>query len=108
MKDVESFHAFVATDDIGGGVSFRVSDVKSGAGGIGEHIQAVEFGFVDKIFGAEGFVFFPEALPLLFDRCKIVFRIHCNISNIIDKHLFSQVIYHMKKDFSRGNAGIIL
>ena len=80
VKDVETLHAFVAADDIGGGISFGVTDMESGAGGIGEHIQAVIFGFVNKVFGAEGFVILPETLPFFLDRREIVLRIHKNFS----------------------------
>ena len=43
MEDVEAPHAFVAPDDIGGGVPFRVTDVQAGTARIGKHVQHVVF-----------------------------------------------------------------
>ena len=44
VKDVESLVSFESADDIGGGVSLGMSDVESGAGGVGKHVDAVVLG----------------------------------------------------------------
>ena len=56
VQDVETLHPFVAACDIGRGVSFGVTDMKSGTGGIGEHVQTVILGLIGKIFRFECFV----------------------------------------------------
>src|SRR5699024_8068150 len=45
MKNIKALHSFVAGHDIGGGIAFRVADMKSGTRWIGEHIEDVIFGF---------------------------------------------------------------
>ena len=43
MQDVEAAHAFVAGDDVRGGVAFGMADVQAGAARIGEHVEDVVF-----------------------------------------------------------------
>ena len=73
VKDVETLPEFRAADDVGGGVAFRVVDVEAGSGGVGEHVENVEFRFrgieigITGIRGAEGFFGVPEVLPAGFE-----------------------------------------
>ena len=73
VKHVEALGAFVARENIGTGVAFRVPDVKPRRRRIREHIEHVKFRFVRLIFGAERLVVRPEFLPAFFDFGKIVF-----------------------------------
>ena len=43
MQNVEAAHPLVARDDVGGGVTFRMADMQSGAARIGEHVEHVKF-----------------------------------------------------------------
>ena len=45
MENVETAHSFVARDDIGRGVAFRMTDVQSGAARIRKHVEHVKFRF---------------------------------------------------------------
>ena len=73
VEDVEAVHAFVAADDVGGGVALGVADVETGAGGVGEHVEDVVLGLggvevgIAWSGGAEGFVFEPMLLPFGFE-----------------------------------------
>ncbi len=73
MQDVEAFHALVAAEDVGGRVAFRVSDMEARAGGVREHVEAVELRLrtVFRI-GLESLVFKPILLPFFLYRAEIV------------------------------------
>ena len=43
VQHVETAHPFVASDDISGGVTFGMSDMKTGAARIRKHVEDVEF-----------------------------------------------------------------
>ena len=43
MEHIVAERAFIAGEDIGGGVAFRVSNVQTRAGRVGEHVEDVEF-----------------------------------------------------------------
>ena len=70
MQHVVAGHAFVAADDVGGGVAFRVADVEARAGRVGKHVEHVVFRLggvevrVARAGGAEGFLGLPALLPL--------------------------------------------
>ena len=69
MEHVEAAHAFVAPDDVGGGVAFRVTDVEAGTARIRKHVQHVVFRLgrikagIAGPWRAEGFFGFPAGLP---------------------------------------------
>ncbi len=66
-------HFFVAADDVGGGVALWMANMETCPGGVGEHIEAVVFGFggveagVTGIGSSIGLVFVPIVLPAGFD-----------------------------------------
>ena len=76
MKHVEVAHPLVAAEDVGRGVPLGMADVQPRPGGIGEHIQRVEFRPFVKIDRPERVVLLPVLLPFLFNRGKIVFACH--------------------------------
>ncbi len=43
MQNVEAAHAFVARDDVSGGVTFGMSDVQTRAARIRKHVEDVKF-----------------------------------------------------------------
>ena len=73
VQDVESVHALVASNDVGGGVAFGVSDMETRATGIREHIEDEVFGLggVKAVFagagGAVGLFVGPALLPAGFE-----------------------------------------
>jgi len=67
MQNIETFHAFVAGNNIADGVIADMTDMNF-AGGIREHLQQIIF-FLLRIFGnLEGFFILPFLLPFLFDN----------------------------------------
>ena len=70
MKNVETVQTLVARDDIGGGVTFRMSDVQTRAARVGEHVEDIElrFGGIEVRFAGvrrmKGARFVPDGLPL--------------------------------------------
>ena len=72
MQDIQSPHALIAGQDIGGGIAFRVADVQSGGTRIREHIQDVVFLLPRVDLGAKGFVFPPIALPFRLDDAGLI------------------------------------
>ena len=77
VQDVEALHALVAAEDVRRRIALRVADVESGAGRIGEHVEAVELLAPAVRVRLEGLVLEPELLPLLLDGRKIVFAHFC-------------------------------
>ena len=68
VQDVVAVHAFETAPDIRRRIAFRMADVETGAGWIGEHVENVEFfPRLVAVHGLEGFVFLPEGLPFGFD-----------------------------------------
>src|SRR5436190_289396 len=73
MKNVETVQPFVARDDVGGGITFRMADMQTGAARVGEHVEDVElrFGRIEFLFARIGRVkrarFVPDRLPLRLD-----------------------------------------
>ena len=68
VQDVVAVHAFETAPDIRRRIAFRMADMQAGAGGIGEHVENVEFfPRLVAVHGLEGFVFLPEGLPFRFD-----------------------------------------
>src|SRR5688500_10855493 len=72
MKDVVALHALVAGEDIGGGVAFGMADVQARAGGVGEHVENVEFwrelalvALGERVLGGNGLAGVPGAEGLL-------------------------------------------
>ncbi len=66
MQDVETAHAFVPRNDIGGGVTFRMADVQPSPARVGEHVEDVKFrlGRIEMFFAG---IWCMEKLPLLPD-----------------------------------------
>ena len=73
VEDIESVHALVATDDVGGGVSFGVADVEASAAGVRKHVEDEVFGLggIEAVFagtcGAVGLLVGPALLPAGFE-----------------------------------------
>ncbi len=69
VKHVETVHALVARDDIGGGVTFRVPYVQPRATRIWEHVEHVVLRPVARwlVRCAKRLISLPERLPLRFD-----------------------------------------
>ena len=64
VKDVVAVGFFVACQDVGGGVAFGVSDMKSSSGGVGEHVQSVVLGLIRVVDCLEGVLGLPVLLPV--------------------------------------------
>ena len=66
MEDVIALHSLHTADDVSGRISLRVSDMKTLAGWIREHIQRVEFWFGEIVSVAIiGVLIRPDFAPLL-------------------------------------------
>src|ERR1043166_7020992 len=78
MENVETVQPLVARDDVGGGVTFRMADVQSGAARIGKHIEHVELRlrrieiFFARIQRVKGPRFVPDGLPLRLEAIEWV------------------------------------
>ena len=86
VEDVESLHPLHPSDDIGGGVAFRVADVEPGARGVGEHVEDIELGLCGEFGGVgrrlEGLAVVPDLLPLGLDDVRIVTVVRHELSQI--------------------------
>ena len=73
MEYVEATHPFVARDDIGGGVTFRMPDVQTGSARVGKHVEDIKFWrgrieiLVARVWRMKNLRFVPAALPLRFE-----------------------------------------
>src|SRR5438067_9679571 len=73
MQHVEPAHPFVARDDVGGGVTFRMSHLQAGAARIRKHVEDVIFRFrrietfLARIGRMKQLLLVPEALPFGFE-----------------------------------------
>ena len=74
MKHVEALLAFEACVDVACYISQRVTDVKSGSGGVGEHVKDIEFFLVRVLDSFVGLVLSPVVLPSAFNFLMIVFH----------------------------------
>gem|GEM_PF-2497087 len=72
VQHVEAFQAFVSAVDVACNIAERMSDMKSGPGGIREHVEHVIFGFRGVCLYTERVVFSPVGLPLLLNLYEIV------------------------------------
>ena len=72
MEDVESAHALVTTENVGGGIAFGMAHVQAGAGRVGEHVEDVELRLGAVVRGGKGFVVEPVLLPLGLDDVEWV------------------------------------
>jgi hypothetical protein len=72
MEHVEPLHALVTGDDIGGGIAFKMTDVQSGSGGIGKHVEAIKLGLRLVIHRPKRPMLFPIGLPFRLDGVVIV------------------------------------
>jgi hypothetical protein len=94
MQDMKAAGATVSGEDVGGRVAFRMADVETGAGGVGEHVEDIELGGeIGRCEGGslksvtacegmiarrgiawiprpEGLIFFPIPLPLRLDQME--------------------------------------
>ena len=90
---MQALGAFVARENIRGGVTLRMADVQARAGWVGKHVENVKFGWqlrgghlagklmtpgkrvpvrkdFARIKGAKGLLFVPKLLPFRFDQMK--------------------------------------
>src|SRR6202140_1020110 len=73
MENVEAAHPLVTRDDIGGGVTFRMSDMQTRAARIRKHVEDVKFRFawieicLARIGRVKCAAFIPDRLPFRFD-----------------------------------------
>ncbi len=74
VQDVVTSHALKTAIHVGGGVSYRVSDVKPFAGWVGKHVEHVQLGLGAIIRRAEGLVLLPVFLPPGLDIVRVVNR----------------------------------
>ena len=71
MQHVETAQPFVARDDVGGGVTFRMADMQSRAARIREHVEHIKFRFrrIEIFFAGirsvKGAPFFPDRSAIL-------------------------------------------
>ena len=79
VEDRETVHPLIARDDIRGGVSFRVTDMKAVSARVREHIQNICLLSIDHtlpLLGetgrGEGLMFFPVFLPERFNLRRII------------------------------------
>ena len=72
VKHIEAFAAFVTANDVGGGITFGMTNVQSGPGWVREHIQTVKFGFGKIVCRLETLVVGPELLPPGFDLFEVI------------------------------------
>ena len=78
VEHVEALLSLVTCIDVGCDVSERVSHVKACPGGVGEHVEHIEFLTV-LVFGhLVGLPFNPALLPFFLDVVEIVFHIFFN------------------------------
>ena len=73
MQHIEATHPFVAGDDIGCGVTFRVAYVQPCPTWVGKHVQNVKFRlrrietFLARVRRMEKLPLFPNGLPFWFE-----------------------------------------
>src|ERR1039458_4147838 len=118
MQPMTALGAFVSRENIRGGVTFRMADVQSRAGGIGKHVEDVKFGWqlrcghpagkmmasgkrmpvrkdFARIKGAKSLLFVPKLLPFRFDQMKRILSAAAGHRRMI-----------LRKAARRGNGGI--
>jgi len=77
MEDIVAVHTQVAAVDVGCGIALWVANMQTRSRWIGKHIEHIPalFFWIALIFDrAEGLVFFPALLPLLFDFLERILR----------------------------------
>src|SRR4029077_17382310 len=73
VQDVEAAQPFIASNDVGRGVTFRVTNVKTGPARVRKHIEHVEFWLrrIEPLLTGVGRVkklaLVPDGLPFRFD-----------------------------------------
>jgi hypothetical protein len=72
MQDVETLRALVAGEDVGGGVSFGMTNVQPRARRIRKHVEHVELRLRRVVLGAERTMSFPEGLPVRLYLMEVV------------------------------------
>ena len=73
MEHVETLHALVAAQDVGGGVAFRMADVEARPAGVREHVETVELWLAFRVVRRlERLVFQPVLLPFFLNGGVIV------------------------------------
>ncbi len=112
VQDVVALGAMIAGDDVGRGVTLGMTDVQTGPGRVGEHVERVELGrelavgvprgegvlggdFLAGVPGAKGLLLVPEALPFGLDDMK-------GILSASDRHKRGI----MQKGDARGKGGV--
>jgi hypothetical protein len=74
MEYVESVQALIPGIDIRGNVTQRVTDMEARTGGVGKHVEYIEFGFGGINGDLESLVGFPVRLPSGFNFPEVVFH----------------------------------
>ena len=72
VEDLKALHFFQPGHHVANGIVFQVSHVEVAAGGIGEHLQDVIFGFLREIRGAIEPALLPEPLPFRFNLPGVI------------------------------------
>ena len=72
VQDIEAAHALIAGDDVGRRVSLRVTHMQPLPGGIGKHVEDVEFRLREIDLRRKGPVHLPVLLPLRLDKLGVV------------------------------------
>ena len=73
VQDVEAAHAFVARNDVGGGVAFRMTNVQPGPARVRKHVEHVEFWlrrietFLAGVGRVKKLALVPDGLPFRLD-----------------------------------------
>ena len=74
-QDVIALHAALSGEHFDARIGLDMADVHAGARRIRELDEAVPLRLFREVDRLEGFRLLPSFLPLLFDRCKIVFHV---------------------------------
>jgi hypothetical protein len=73
MQYIEPPHALKAAVHVCRRITFRVANMQSLPGRIGEHVQNVELGFGVFFRRAKRFVLFPELLPFQLYHVRVIY-----------------------------------
>src|SRR5258708_29958075 len=79
MQHVESRHPLVAADDVARNVVVQMTDAEAGAGGVGEHLEDVEFGAAGFLARQVEIGAVPFGLPCGLDFFGVVAFVHWGV-----------------------------
>ena len=80
VEHVEAFQAFVPRINVTGNVAQGVPDMQPRPGGIGKHVQNVEFGFVGAVGCRKSLPRRPAGLPFFLYFSEIIFHTHYRLA----------------------------